>query len=390
MNSKNAKKWTKEDVNNLHKMYPFIDTDELVIFFGRTKGAIITKAYKLNIKKEISITGIRIVKKDEIDKIIELSKNHSISEIKRIVDRGYTTVKNILDDNNCVPEINKAWWSEKDVEFLKKNFYTLEKDEIEIALNRRWLTICKKARYLGLYRKGADGKDRHFKLITKIEKDFILKNYKYMTISEMSRRLKRSADLIEGFCDKKNIKPFRIRKVPDNYSNEFLLGELKRMNDILGRCPTLLDLSESDNLPSFDIYYDRFESFTNACELAGLKPNGKSFGTTCYSNNNDLCYSVCEQKITNYLISNNIKYRKEVLYSELIPDIKKRFVMDWLLINHGVVVEYFGLQNIPEYAKKTKKKQNLCRNNNVKIISVFDKDLNDLESIFCKIINKSP
>ena len=54
--------------------------------------------------------------------------------------------------------------------------------------------------------------------------------------------------------------------------------------------------------------------------------------------------------------------------------------MDWF-INNKIVVEYFGL-NSESYNAKTKNKILLCKENNIPIISLFQKDISNLNNIF--------
>jgi len=69
------------------------------------------------------------------------------------------------------------------------------------------------------------------------------------------------------------------------------------------------------------------------------------------------------------------------LYLEIIPEISKKYVADWVLCDN-TIVEYFGLENKVGYDKKTMDKISICNKNSVNIISIYKKDLNNLEEIF--------
>lgn len=57
------------------------------------------------------------------------------------------------------------------------------------------------------------------------------------------------------------------------YSDDELLDALRELKDELGRTPTLSDIKNNEDMPSDATYYDRFGSYSQACEQAGLDPN---------------------------------------------------------------------------------------------------------------------
>lgn len=59
------------------------------------------------------------------------------------------------------------------------------------------------------------------------------------------------------------------------YTKEFLIDELHRFVRENGRVPTARDISPKFGYPSYMTYYDCFESFNNALEIANLKINKK-------------------------------------------------------------------------------------------------------------------
>jgi hypothetical protein len=54
------------------------------------------------------------------------------------------------------------------------------------------------------------------------------------------------------------------------YSDEELLTTLRELLVELGERPTVSDLRDRDDAPSARTYYDRFGSWTDALEAAGL------------------------------------------------------------------------------------------------------------------------
>jgi hypothetical protein len=373
--------WTKEEENKFIELYPTIPTEDLIIMFGRAKQALVTKAYKLGVKKIIRSDGLRYIYKDEEEKIIEYSKIHSIPEIQRKFNRDYKTIFRLLKGNNCNILSSSRWWTKEQENFLIDNFYTKTPEVIVKTLNKKWRTITKKAREMGMKRLTNKGVPRRLPIpLTNEEKRFIIENYDKVPSAIISKTINRKNDIVINFCEQNGLQIIKSRKNLEDYSNGFLLDALKRKFSDFNRCPTSEEIQKDCRLPSIDIYYDRFGSFSNACYLAGLEPNIGIYGTPCYSKNGDKCYSVAEQIITNYFIDNNIKYEKECEYYKIIPNVRCGIVMDWY-ISH-TIVEYFGMQKFENYRLKTKMKQKICKENNMKIISIFPEDMKDLDKIF--------
>lgn len=115
------------------------------------------------------------------------------------------------------------------------------------------------------------------------------------------------------------------------------------------------------------------------------------YGDICYSKNGDKCYSLKEKEITDFFIEHGIRYEKEKKYSEIIPSVDTKIRMDWYLIDYLVVVEYFGLSSLQKklekYNEKIKMKIQTCENNNIPIISIFEKDTKNLNKFFKNRIN---
>jgi len=380
--------WTKEETENFIELYPETPMIELIIKFKRSKQSLIQKAYQLKIKKIIKNGSIAFTK-EEIERIIFDSKIISVVDLSKKYNRDESTISNVLKRNKISPVKNDFWWTEDEELFLINNYNNFSTKELENKLNRGRKTITKKARLMGLQRINNSGEFRkNPSIINEKESLYILKNYDKLTTVEIARNLGRKSVDIILFCKRNNLSFIKSRKDPNNFSNKKLLNELIEMSKELGRCPNINEISNNISLPSVDIYFDRFGSFTNACEKAGLIPNIGRYGTQCYSKNHDFCYSIQEQIITDYFIDNNIRYIKECPYSKIIKNKSVRYVMDWL-VNENIVVEYFGMINDEKYNKKTKEKIKICKNDNVEMISIFPKDLKILSKKFLKI-NKNP
>jgi len=167
---------------------------------------------------------------------------------------------------------------------------------------------------------------------------------------------------------------------------------LKEVGERLGRTPTMLELT-SYNLPCGSTYGRNFGSYSEACLLAGLDINYNLMGhgktKIIFSSRGDKCYSVSELIITEFFICKNIDYKKEGLYKNYIIDERcgnKR--VDWVFPD-GTFIEFFGFPNHDHYKKNMENKILICKDNKIKLIEIYNTDLNKLESIFSTYIDLS-
>lgn len=135
-------------------------------------------------------------------------------------------------------------------------------------------------------------------------------------------------------------------------------------------------------------YIRKFGSYSNACKLLDLPININIFGNSVQaytSINGDICYSSSELIITNYLYANGINYKKEVLYKDIINDERcKSKRCDWL-ISDNIIVEFFGMPRKKFYEIRMNEKRVICKDNNIRLIELFEKDLRKLDKIFNNI-----
>ncbi|MBN2266762.1 MAG: hypothetical protein JW725_00275 [Candidatus Babeliaceae bacterium] len=104
-----------------------------------------------------------------------------------------------------------------------------------------------------------------------------------------------------------------------------------------------------------------------------------SRGIQCIAKDGHVCLSIGEKTIDDFLYANGITHNKEPYY----PEGKYRADFD---VN-GVFIEYFGLAGNPDYDKKTKLKQKLCKKYGVTLISLFPSDLVSDSRLDVKILN---
>lgn len=378
----NRKRWTEEETKRFKKIYSTTSQEELSVIFERSVSSLESRASKLGLKKLVNNVGKRIFTKREIKKIFNMVKIKSVPEIAKELNREKESIYILLKRNNVEYLKSDFWWSELDTQVLIDYYEGSSKEFLEKKLDKKWKTISKKARTLGLKRYRSNGEVYVANdLITEEERTFILENFENMTITQMAHTINRTCYLVVKVCRDNNLSEFKMRKNPEDFTNEFLLEKLKELGKEFGRCPTTGEIQKSRDLPSIDTYYDRFGTFSNACEMAGFVFNSGTYGIGCYSKNGDKCLSIREQIITNFLIDNRVAYEKEKYYHEIIDTLNENIVMDWYLEDFHTVVEFFGLNN-KEYNKKTKRKIKLCKNNEINIIAIYEKDMSKLGEIF--------
>lgn len=123
-----------------------------------------------------------------------------------------------------------------------------------------------------------------------------------------------------------------------------------------------------------------------------LLENG--YGNVCFDLNNKRCKSVDEASISNLFISFGLMYEYEPPYKDVIKTEECRYKFDWVIQKEEkiIYVEYFGLyypkdksKLIKEYIEKAKRKIMLCEDNNLELLEIYPKDL---ENDFNGLLNK--
>ncbi len=102
-----------------------------------------------------------------------------------------------------------------------------------------------------------------------------------------------------------------------------------------------------------------------------------SRGVMCIAKDGHECNSIAEKMVDDWLLSNKIQHNKEPYYpKEKVINPSGKLRGDWKVGN--IFIEFFGLVGIPEYDKKIKLKENLCKTKKIQIISIYPDDLFDL------------
>lgn len=378
------KKWTDEELELFKKTYPKEEMSTLLEIFNRSRISLINKANSLGIKREVKSDGSRYYSDYEKEYIIENAKIKTLHQIADELNRSPASLKTMADKLNIT---SGFWWTENEVEFLIANFESGEKSYICNTLNKNWKAIGKKARDLGLNRVKKNGVKYVAPLpLTEAEDEFILNNYLNMTSSEMAKLLNRSVNFVESRCSYLQVSSYKKRKNPKDFTDDELIEFIILLYNETGHPPSIDEIQKDFRIPSIDIYYDRFGSYLNALVISGVDLHSESsFGRRCISKSGEFCFSIPEKEITDFLFDNNIQYKKEVLYSEVIDGFITKHRADWVLFDN-TVVEYFGLENKINYNEKTKYKMTLCKENSINIIAIYKKDLCNLKEVFSKYL----
>jgi hypothetical protein len=143
-----------------------------------------------------------------------------------------------------------------------------------------------------------------------------------------------------------------------------------------------IGVSGNDYLSSESIFKKKFGSWFRALVESDVLKNGilaTTRGVRCIAKSGNECNSLDEMFVDNWLFENNIISIKEPLYpSHPIYNKSGRRRADWKVDDY--FIEYFGLKGEEAYDVKTKEKLLLAECLNLKLISIFPSDLNNISA----------
>ncbi|MBU4298522.1 hypothetical protein KJ636_00560 [Patescibacteria group bacterium] len=164
------------------------------------------------------------------------------------------------------------------------------------------------------------------------------------------------------------------------YSKEKLIQKIKEFIEKHDRIPTKNEFVHNPSCPDYVTYRDYFGTWNNAIKAAGYKPNNpwfspKNSSRSLSAKDGHLCNSISEIIIDDWFFENNISHSRENLYPE------GRYRCDFVVNN--IFIEFFGLFNafdiVPNYCEIIKKKKEMCKNYNIRLIELYEKDLYNLD-----------
>jgi len=296
-------------------------------------------------------------------------------------------LENLKRNKDEVPKGRKFVSDEELIEHLKKLYakyeipptdknLRIEKGHTSKVYINRFGSLKKARKIAGIMEKPSNKKVTEKELIEDLKRVF--KDFKIIpSIKEIDNNCKyhkwtyiNRFGSLQNALNKAGIDIIEVRKSK-------VLNELVRLHDVLKRSPSMLDMKYYGNYHP-DTYYIYFSSWGEALMAAGLN-------TTSYnivSLDGHLCLSTAEAIIDDFLFSRGVPHTREPYY----PNSLMR--ADWLIENE-IYVEFFGLVNFLWYREKIKLKCKIAKKENIKLITIFPEDLDNLEEKFKGILNES-
>jgi hypothetical protein len=112
----------------------------------------------------------------------------------------------------------------------------------------------------------------------------------------------------------------------------------------------------------------RFGSWNKAIEAAGFESNPVLFAKRQFANDGHLCDSLAEKIIDDWFFARNIEHQIHIRY----PNTK--YTADFVV--NGIIIEFFGLSGeLSRYDELMKGKLQMIRERNLKVISIYPKDI---------------
>lgn len=169
-----------------------------------------------------------------------------------------------------------------------------------------------------------------------------------------------------------------IRQNYDNYSEEELIQFLKDIYNDYGYVDTYL-INSIENCPTSATYTTRFKTFGNAMKQADLP-----YSTTVPIRllDDEVCKSGFEYRLSCMFKKYNLKYDRDYLYSNLIPNYNRKHSLDYKLYyeNKIIYIEIFGISdssfNDNKYNETKEMKLNLCEIHNIPLLELYPNDFN--------------
>ena len=200
-----------------------------------------------------------------------------------------------------------------------------------------------------------------------------------ISASKLAEKYKVGQKVIANILKDKDI---YIRKPSEyyNYTDEEMLNFLKEIYDEYGYVNTVL-LNTLEGYPTSCTYKNRFGLFKNAMEKADLP-----YITSIIMLDDEICKSGFEYRLSIVLRKYNIKYDRDYLYKNIIPNYNKNHSIDYKINydNDIFYIEVFGMSGSTytnrKYDETKEMKIKLCKENNIPMIYLYPKDF--------KLVNK--
>jgi len=147
------------------------------------------------------------------------------------------------------------------------------------------------------------------------------------------------------------------------YSREKLLEYLKEFNKKNGRIPV-----KREFMAKYRAFLRVFGTWNKAIEAAGLSPNPVLFAKKYTANDGHRCDSLAEKIIDDWFFARKIKHKINFPYPN------SKYTADFKV--GDILIEFFGLHGeLKSYDQLMEKKLNLVKEYNLKLISIYPKDI---------------
>jgi len=370
--------FTEEMIKIIKNTYPKYGLNETIQKLGLSKNekrAVLSMAQKLKLK--------RIGKYFTQEEIQYLKNNYAQKTVGDIAEKLHKNKATIIY-KACKLGLNNDvyYFSKDDINYIKNNYGEFSIKDISEHLNKSYDSVVTKANKLGLCKK-EKWTEEEIEILKqvypnytnkKISKDFLL-NRNPTSIATMAHKF----NLIKS--KEKNVKW---------YNKDDMIKNLKEISEKIKRTPYEYELVKL-GLPSGKTFDRYCGSYRQACIDAKIIPNYNLFGISihCKSKDGTNCASKSEQIICDYLTDHNIKYIKEPYYKDYIDDNRckqKRF--DWKVGKY--FIEFFGMPEKSYYRDRMKEKIKICKDNNIKLISLYRSDLKNLNKKLHILLQQNP
>lgn len=271
-------------------------------------------------------------------------------------------------------------WTDEQKQFLVDNYGSMNTNELSKCLNKTIGNIYMMAHRMGLSI-NSDWTNDELKLLKEMypihSNDYLCNNIFIRHTKESIYNMAQKLHLTKS--DEKSIKKY--------YDKDLVLKQLRDKANEIGRTPLYSELCLL-GLPSEKTFGRLFGGYRQACLEADIEINCDVFGNYRYyiASDGTVCLSYAEYIITEYLIDNNIKFEKEVLYRDFINDKRcktKRF--DWKVRDY--FIEYFGMMGRQDYKSGAEEKIEICQDNNIKLIELYPQDIKHLDKKLGILLN---
>ncbi len=190
--------------------------------------------------------------------------------------------------------------------------------------------------------------------------------------NQKSRAFKRAAARTFTSARRKQLSGWAkvaLAKYREKHTKLSLIKKITDFYEKNGRIPLKREFNMHDQ------YLRHFKSWNDTIRIAGFDPNPILFSKKFIANDGHGCDSFTEKIIDDWFYKNNINHKRNYKYAET------KMTADFF-IEPNVIIEFFGLAGIQKnYDSIIKRKNNLAKKLNLKLIAIYPKHLFPLNQL---------